>query len=117
MPAADAAWLHMDRPTNPMVVNSLVMLGGVPGLEAVVDVLRERLVEPRFRQRVTDPLGRRPAFEDDPNFELADHLHRRTLPAQADQAALQELIGDFVSAPLDPLAHPEHLRACRDRPA
>jgi diacylglycerol O-acyltransferase len=104
MPAADAAWLHMDRPTNPMVVNSLVMLGEMPDRAAVVEVLRERLVEPfpRFRQRVTDPLGRRPAFEDDPNFDLEDHLHPRALPAPGDRAALGELIGDLVSAPLDP---------------
>jgi WS/DGAT/MGAT family acyltransferase len=94
----------MDRRTNPMVVNSLVTLGAMPDLDAVVDVLQARLIQPfpRFRQRVTDPLGRRPAFEDDPNFDLADHLHRRALPAPADQAALRELIGDLVSAPLDP---------------
>jgi diacylglycerol O-acyltransferase / wax synthase len=24
MLAADAAWLHMDRPTNPMVINSVL---------------------------------------------------------------------------------------------
>jgi hypothetical protein len=30
MPAADAAWLHMDSRTNPMVVNGLVRLAGTP---------------------------------------------------------------------------------------
>lgn len=85
MPAADAAWLHMDRPTNPMVVNSLSVLGGVPDHEAVVALLQERLVDrfPRFRQRIADPLGRRPAFEDDPSFEIEAHLHRRALPRPA----------------------------------
>jgi WS/DGAT/MGAT family acyltransferase len=104
MPAADAAWLHMDRPTNPMVVNSLVVLGEVPDREAVVAILRERLVERfhRFRQRVVDPLGRRPAFEDDPNFDLENHLHWRALPPPGDRGALEELIGDLVTAPLDP---------------
>jgi hypothetical protein len=59
MPAADAAWLHMDRPTNPMVVNSLSVLGGVPAYETVVELLRERLVDrfPRFRRRLVDPRG------------------------------------------------------------
>jgi len=54
----------MDRSTNPMVVNSLVVLGEVPDREAVVAILRERLVErsPRFRQRVVDALGRWPAL-------------------------------------------------------
>jgi WS/DGAT/MGAT family acyltransferase len=104
MPAADAAWLHMDRATNPMVVNSLSVLGGVPDRETVVEILQERLADrfPRFRQRVVDPLGRRPAFEDDPNFDVEAHLHLRALPAPGDRAALEELIGDLVTSPLDP---------------
>jgi diacylglycerol O-acyltransferase len=104
MPAADAAWLHMDRATNPMVVNSLSVLGGVPDHETVVELLQERLVDrfPRFRQRIVDPLGRRPAFVDDPSFDIEAHLHLRALPTPRDQAALEELIGDLVTAPLDP---------------
>jgi WS/DGAT/MGAT family acyltransferase len=104
MPAADAAWLHMDRPTNPMVVNSLVLLGGMPEYDAVAELLEERLVRrfPRFRQRVADPLGRRPAFEDDPSFELSNHLHRLALPEPGDREALEELVGDLIDPPLDP---------------
>lgn len=104
MPAADAAWLHMDRPTNPMVVNSLVLLGGEPDPERVTAVIEERMVRrfPRFRQRVVDPLGRTPAFEDDPYFEIGNHVHRRALPAPGDRAALEELVGDLITPPLDP---------------
>lgn len=104
MPAADAAWLHMDRPTNPMVVNSLVVLGEMPDEDVVMQRLEERLVGrfPRFSQRVVDPVGRRPAFEDDPNFDLSNHLHRRALPAPGDRAALEELVSDLVTPPLDP---------------
>jgi WS/DGAT/MGAT family acyltransferase len=104
MPAADAAWLHMDRDTNPMVVNSLSLLGGAPDVETISRLLEDRLVSrfPRFRQRIADPLGRRPAFEDDPNFDLRAHLHRRALPSPGDRAALAALVGDLVTAPLDP---------------
>ncbi|HWA53788.1 MAG TPA: wax ester/triacylglycerol synthase family O-acyltransferase [Solirubrobacterales bacterium] len=104
MPAADAAWLHMDRPTNPMVINSLSLLGGASDPAATTELIERRLVEryPRFRQRVVDPLGRRPAFEDDPNFDVEAHLHRRALPAPGDRTALEELIGDLITAPLDP---------------
>jgi diacylglycerol O-acyltransferase len=110
LPAADAAWLHMDRPTNPMVVNGLVLLDGEPEPDAVARILEERLVTrfPRFRQRIVEPAGRAPAFEDDPAFEVADHLHRRALPAPGDRAALQALVGDLVTPPLDrgkPLWH------------
>jgi diacylglycerol O-acyltransferase / wax synthase len=104
MPAADAAWLHMDRPTNPMVVNGLVMLGTVPAAEAVADVIDERLVGrfPRFRQRVVDQLARAPAFEDDPFFDLGNHLHRLALPPPGDRAALEEMVSDLITPPLDP---------------
>lgn len=104
MPAADAAWLHMDRDTNPMVVNSISLLGEQPSYEAVVEVLERRLVGrfPRFRQRVADPLGRRPAFEHDPNFEISAHVHRRALPPPGDRAALEALVGDLIAPPIDP---------------
>jgi WS/DGAT/MGAT family acyltransferase len=104
MSAADAAWLHMDRPTNPMVVNSLVLLGGMPEYDVVAELLEERLVPrfPRFRQRVADPLGRRPAFEGDPSFELSNHLHRLALPDPGDRGSLEELVGDLIDPPLDP---------------
>ena len=51
---ADAAWLHMDRPTNLMVVNSLLWFDEPVDLERTREILRVRLVErfPRFRQRV-----------------------------------------------------------------
>lgn len=104
MPAADAAWLHMDSDTNPMVVNALVRLAWMPSPEAVAAVVEERMVGryPRFRQRVSDPLGRTPAFEDDPNFDLANHLHRMALPAPGDEVALRETVGDLIGPPLDP---------------
>jgi diacylglycerol O-acyltransferase len=110
MPAADAAWLHMDSPTNPMVVNGLVRLAGTPTLDAVRTVIERKMVSqyPRFQQRVADPLGRMPAFEDDPLFDIGNHLHRIALPAPGDEAALQEAVSDLITPPLDatrPLWH------------
>jgi WS/DGAT/MGAT family acyltransferase len=104
LPAADAAWLHMDRPTNPMVVNGLISLGDTPELETVAEVIERRLTArfPRFRQRIVDQLGRAPAFEEDPFFDLANHLHRRVLPPPGDQAALEALVSDLITSPLDP---------------
>ncbi|MFI5027828.1 MAG: wax ester/triacylglycerol synthase family O-acyltransferase [Solirubrobacterales bacterium] len=110
LPAADAAWLHMDRSTNPMVVNGLNILAEAPDPDRVATLLEQRLLDrfPRFRQRIVDPLGRSPAFEDDPAFDLDDHLHRVALPAPGDRAALQRMLGDLVSQPLSagkPLWH------------
>ena len=102
MPAADAAWLHMDRPTNPMVVNAVVSLAEAPESQAVEEALERRLVAvyPRFRQRVAEQRGRVPAFEDDPSFDLDNHLQRLTLSPPGDRAALQALIGDLIASPL-----------------
>ena len=88
MPAADATWLHGDRPTNPLVVNGLVILGEAPDSDRVAEALQRRLVDrfPRFRQRVAEPLGRAPAFEDDLSFDLGSHLHHLALPQPGDRA-------------------------------
>ena len=103
LPAADAAWLHMDGPTNPMVVNSVVTLGEAPDHEALAEVLERRLVAefPRFRQRIAESAGRGPAFVDDRSFDLDNHLHRLALPAPGDRAALQAMVSDLVTPQLD----------------
>lgn len=105
MSNADAAWLHMDRPTNLMVVNGLMWLDGPVDVERAKAIVRERLVErfPRFRQRVAEPhlgLGV-PSWQDQPDFDLDLHVHRLALPAPGDTAALQELVGDLMAQPLD----------------
>ena len=105
MASADAAWLHMDRPTNLMVVNSVMWYEEPLDLDRALEVLRARLVDryPRFRQRVVEPragLGV-PSWEDDPHFDLDRHVHRLALPAPADQSALEALAADLMTVPLD----------------
>ncbi len=102
---ADVAWLHMDRPTNLMVINSVLLFDERLDWERLTEVVRTRLVEtyPRFRQRVVEsrlrPGG--PHWEDAPDFDLSCHLHRRGLPIPADVNALQALVGDLASVPLE----------------
>jgi diacylglycerol O-acyltransferase / wax synthase len=105
MNTADAAWLHMDRPTNLMVVNSVLWFEEPMDLERGREIVRERLVErfPRFRQRVVEPrfgVGI-PSWEDDPYFDLDRHLHHIALPAPGDTEALWDLVSDLISSPLD----------------
>jgi WS/DGAT/MGAT family acyltransferase len=105
MSNADAAWLHMDRPTNLMVVNGLMWLDGPLDVERMKAVVRERLVErfPRFRQRIDEHrfgVGV-PSWKDAPDFDLDLHVHRLALPAPGDAAALQELVADLMVRPLD----------------
>jgi WS/DGAT/MGAT family acyltransferase len=110
--SADAAWLHMDRPTNLMVINTVLLFDEPVDWERVKRIHQTRLVDryPRFRQRVVEsrlPL-RTPRWEDDPNFALENHMHHRALPAPGDDEALQVLVGDLITTPLDrcrPLWH------------
>jgi WS/DGAT/MGAT family acyltransferase len=105
MSYADAAWLHMDRPTNLMVVNGLLLFDEPLDRDRMREVVRERLVEryPRFKRRVVEaPLGLGlPHWEDDPEFDLDLHLHHIALPAPGDTSALQDLVGDLMIVPLD----------------
>ena len=103
--SADTAWLRMDRPTNLMVITSVLLFDEPVDIERIRQVYRHRLVGryPRFRQRVVEsriPM-RPPHWEDDPEFDLDHHLHHLALPAPGDTAALQELIGDLMITPLD----------------
>jgi diacylglycerol O-acyltransferase / wax synthase len=103
--SADTAWLRMDRPTNLMVITSVLLFDEPVDIERIREIYRQRLVGrfPRFRQRVVEshlPL-RPPRWEDDPEFDLAHHVHHIALPAPGDTATLQELIGELMTTPLD----------------
>ena len=103
MRSADAAWLHMDRPANLMVINSLEWFDTVPDWEAVRAAILERIVArfDRFRQVPASGLLTGARWADVPYFEPAAHFHRHTLPAPGDRAALSALAGDLATAPLD----------------
>jgi WS/DGAT/MGAT family acyltransferase len=104
MHSADAVWLRMDRPSDLMVLNALLWFDEPLDWPRVTRVFDERIVQrfPRYRQRVCEgepPSG--PAWEDDPDFDLARHFHRVALPAPGDQAVLQEVVSDQISRPLE----------------
>jgi diacylglycerol O-acyltransferase / wax synthase len=103
--SADAAWLRMDRPTNLMVINSVLLFDQPVDWVRLKQITQRRLVDryPKFRQRVTEsrlPLLP-PSWEDDPDFSIEHHMHHRALPAPGDRTALQELVSDLMMMPLD----------------
>jgi hypothetical protein len=57
MDPADMAWLHMDRPTNLMVVNTVLWFDAPVEQASVLQLFEERVVSRfrRFRQRAADP--------------------------------------------------------------
>ncbi len=112
MSSADAAWLHMDQPTNLMVITGALWFDEPVDWSRAREVVRTRLVDrfPRFSQRVVEgraPLSG-PHWEGDPNFDLDLHIHQLALARPGDRAALEGLIADLIATPLDrskPLWH------------
>lgn len=101
MAPADAAWLRMDRPTNLMIVNSVMWFDQVVDEGALRAVLEDRMIDrfPRFTQRAVEDHGI--WWEDVAHFDLDSHLHHATLPAPAGRAQLEDFVAGLVSVPLD----------------
>jgi diacylglycerol O-acyltransferase / wax synthase len=102
MSHADAAWLHMDRPTNLMVINSVLWFDEPVDWRRCRAVFCERIVDrfDRFRQRAVDGVTGA-HWEDVDELDLDLHFHHLALPAPGDRQALQALVGDRASKPLD----------------
>jgi diacylglycerol O-acyltransferase / wax synthase len=105
MASVDAAWLRMEEPTNLMMITAVLWFDEPPDLERLKEVVRERMVErfPRFRQRLVEPEGllAAPHWEEDPAFDLEAHLGHAEVPPPGDRAALEELVSQWMSRPLD----------------
>jgi WS/DGAT/MGAT family acyltransferase len=103
MAPADAAWLHMDRPTNLMIVTSLLWFDEPVDWDRCRRTFLERVLArfDRFRQlAVEGPPLAGPRWEDDPSFDPDLHFHHVALPAPHDRRALQDLVSDRIATPL-----------------
>ena len=99
----DSLFLHMDDPTNPMIITGVMVFDSPINFERLQATVQERLLRiRRFRQRLAWPcLGQRPYWQDDADFDLAYHLQRARLGPPGDQAALQDTVSLLTSTPLD----------------
>lgn len=103
MSGPDAAWLHMDRPNNLMIVETLLRFDAIPDWDAVETAFADRVVSRfgRFRQRSADPTitfgAVRPRWEAMADFDLTTHIRRR----QVDAADLPQLIATEAVRDLD----------------
>lgn len=99
----DALWLEMDRPTNLMVVDSLIWTATPVDWKRFGAVVQERMWDRYqvFRSvAVADEDGSW-FWEERPRLGWRKHLERITLPAPGDEAALREFIGAQRIIPLD----------------
>jgi diacylglycerol O-acyltransferase / wax synthase len=100
----DTAWLHMEHPTNLMMITCLSTQEGPIDFPALRTVYERRLLQfRRFRQRVVEgTLGiGRPYWEDDPHFNIDSHIHHVALPQPGGRRELLDLLSDLSSTPLD----------------
>ncbi len=105
MSSVDAAWLHMEKPTNLMMINGFFLFDGPVEFERFKASIENRLVSrfSRFRKRVVESglILRSPQWETDAGFDINAHIHRVALPRPGDEAALYDMISDLAGMPLD----------------
>jgi diacylglycerol O-acyltransferase len=101
MSAVDRSWLRMDSPTNPMMISAVLVFDQPIAINRLKRTLNERfLCFQRFRQRVIHE-GERVYWQDDPLFDIDNHIHRIALPGNAGKDELQALTSDLNSTSLD----------------
>jgi diacylglycerol O-acyltransferase / wax synthase len=109
MSALDAGFFFLERDNVPMHVGSVAVFEGpCPGYGDVVRLLVSKLPQvPRYRQVVrTVPLHlSRPAWVDDPHFEILYHVRHTAVPAPGGAEQLRNLAGRVFAQRLD-LAKP-----------
>ena len=105
MSRVDTAWLRMDNDVNLMMIVGVWLLQPGISREALVERIQDKLLKyGRFRQKVVeDALGADWVVDED--FDIGHHLvqghlHRR--PGQSERAALQEMVGELTTTPLNP---------------
>ncbi len=101
--SVDAAWLHMENPTNLVTATGLLFFDQPLDMDRLKEVVVERLCSnQRFRQRVRKPVVGLPRWEYDDCFDVDLHVREAVLPEPGDQAALQRVIADLMAMQLDP---------------
>ena len=101
MAPVDAAWLHMDRPSNELVVNAVLWFDERLDDDLVREAVGRRLVaqHARFAQRVDDR-GTKAWWVDVPDFDAMTQVTRERLAGPGDLASLGRRVSELVSTPL-----------------
>lgn len=101
---ADAAFLYLERKEIPMHIASVCIFDSpIPFQEFVARVSSKLHLVPRYRQVPVVPawnLGL-PTWQDDPHFDISQHIIRVTLDPPGGEPELQALAGRIFSQLLD----------------
>ncbi len=102
----DTAFLCLDSAANPMNIGALALFAPHQSVHPtrIASLLASRAQRiPQLRQRVRSslvPLGAR--WVEDPDFDVAAHIHTHHLPRPHDAGQLTDLVGGIMGNRLDP---------------
>lgn len=100
----DATFYYFDRDEFPYNVGSVGIYEGLIAFDAYRWHVERRLDRvPRYRQRlVSVPLDiALPAWHDDPDFSIENHVTHAVLPEPGDEDQLRSMAADFFATPLN----------------
>jgi WS/DGAT/MGAT family acyltransferase len=101
MSGVDTAWLRMERPTNLMMISGVIITEQAIELDDLVATFEDKfLAFHRFRQKAVQGLTGT-YWVDDRLFSVRNHIHRTALAGDGGKEALEDLLGELVSTPLD----------------
>ena len=98
----DKAWLRMDRPSNLMQIVGVMLFDGALDFERLRLAVEQRMLAHRRFVQCVVAEGTGYCWQDDPDFDLANHLRRVVRRGRLGKAGLQRFVADLVSRPLDP---------------
>ena len=101
----DTSFLTNEKSNGHMAIGAIMVCeGSAPSYDDFVTHICSRLhLLPRLRQKLAVPplhLGT-PMWVDDPDFDVHNHVQRVTLPSPGTDAQFHEVIGEYLSPPLD----------------
>jgi diacylglycerol O-acyltransferase len=102
--AVDAAFLYLERKELPLHMASVSLFDGpIPFDEFVASIDSKLHLIPRYRQVAVVPpyhLGE-PTWQDDPHFDIRQHIFRVRLDPPGGQGQLEVLVGRILSQLMD----------------
>ncbi len=104
MSAVDRAWLEMDEPNNPMVVNAVLELSRIDDPQALLRQVVERLLEYRRFGQYADRTVEPPVWRDAADLSMSYHLRIFHLTEDTLEHDLAHAVAREVERGLDPEA-------------